>query len=482
MRRPFNAEDIDKLMAATAPLVKPFKPLPFTLEQARIDPVRCRKLVGIREWEERVEVPLMKLELKEPRDLSDEKMYSNFLDIAFNVFTYEVNGRGIENLIKDASEDHRNNVVLLSLDEATKATSGVFGRVRRLCPDLGLHLAKDVNRLIDLLRFVARSGTTFPRKDDYHPVVCKQFDAFMGVERGESEFSLPESRAIRAMQTQFQHERNLFIGFFLWHILTLYQYKGEDYYPGVSSPVTPRIPLPQARFDQARSSLIKGSHDLERNKTLRNALGYEHFTHEYRSTKCETCHSCARFPEEIEGFVTQGKKFMYCPNLALGVKVPYCSRACQVSDFKEGDHRKYCGRSFSDLALPSAGFSIPPTEPPLPLLIQLHLLRLDQDPAYPKIIYEFRSPVFDYLCSPGAQLTLPFVVPIHSIKATKASSPLEGLLRRAAETRQENDVRNFIRQIFSLLPPPHILDRGVALRQVASDWNFTVEKVRNWFV
>jgi len=77
------------------------------------------------------------------------------------------------------------------------------------CPDVGLQFAKDPRGYVDLLRFIIRSGSSFSKRDDYHPVVSEHFDKIFGIPRNAGETSqLPVPRAIRAFQTQAQHSKS----------------------------------------------------------------------------------------------------------------------------------------------------------------------------------------------------------------------------------------------------------------------------------
>jgi len=150
---------------------------------------------------------------------------------------------------------------------------------------------------------------------------------------------------------------------------------------------------------------------------------------------------------------------------------------------KQGDHRVWCGRQFSDLGLPFAGYSARPTHPPLSTMLYIVLDNLKKEPPYSRTIYEFRvnsSTSFDLPTSPAPSPARLDNLLSWRLKAQYSSSPLEALLHQAVKTRNDNDIRSFIRQVFALLPPG-TLTLQMAIRQVADDWSSPVRTVRGWF-
>lgn len=146
-------------------------------------------------------------------------------------------------------------------------------------------------------------------------------------------------------------------------------------------------------------------------------------------------------------------------------QVPYCSKECSEADWKFGGHKIFCGKRFTDLALPFPG-SVTPSHsspPSLSLLWQLHMNhRSSNDKTAGVEEGLYRIEIYE----PSSHF------PLHhsTLCFTPQTQPLQPLLKKAAETRTKEDIREFISMLASIVGTNPDLQMKDFVDQLAADW------------
>ncbi|GAA5998299.1 hypothetical protein JCM5350_005221 [Sporobolomyces pararoseus] len=225
--------------------------LPFTLAEAKADPIRCRALVSAYQWEFFVEQPLIASNYPselEPRisKSTDSLRYMHYLDESCLSMVYN---HGVEiarahsaiaRIIMEGNmqapeqfeyawsvrwtDEQREELIVLAHHISGKGAGPRFVG-RQLCPDLDPgRLALNEGRELNLLfRLVIQSAVDFPQHEDYYPLIDQRFDQKYQIER-DSAKALTEPRGLRAAQTISNHSRQLYIANFLLTLVRMLQY------------------------------------------------------------------------------------------------------------------------------------------------------------------------------------------------------------------------------------------------------------------
>ncbi|GAA5952163.1 hypothetical protein JCM3765_005212 [Sporobolomyces pararoseus] len=484
-----------------------FDKLPFTFEEAMGDGDRCHKLVPARVWQIDVEEAFLEaesrcgcmVELNTPglylRYLGEASLAEFFLcglqvGRTFAHIARELTGKGcevnrFEYTWSEKSSEEERKVLLIRAFEFMAMKAGGIADTRRhkylffLWPDLTVtKLAQNGGKaLIDLLRHIVQSGLIIPDGSDFYPVISEEFDKQYGIDR--EHLDLPIHRAIRAKQSGAQIDRHLFIGRFAIVVLALADLMPWDF----STNVNPVVKKP--RFEGSERSgpprsRVNYVHGNPRNRVVEELLKTYAATGQDISTaqaeldddvrhfrRAEAvCRACERFADEIEGL----KKFLYCKKcLDIGRNVPYCSVDCQKIDFKLGKHRSYCGKNFVDASLPFAGWKPSPTLPPptLQWQAQVQLKRSQPPDVYPKRIYEIHYYTKEDAKKHGVSNCL-------SVQVAESQKDLELLFDRAVETRNDQDVKQFLVKLY------FVHHEKVDWETLAHDWDIDEKKMLEW--
>ncbi|GAA6000269.1 hypothetical protein JCM5350_006607 [Sporobolomyces pararoseus] len=355
---------------------------------------------------------------------------------------------------KQFPQEAREHYVLDALDETSKVIVGQGRYIRRLCPDLTVSkLAQDDSGmgLINLVRFICRSPSTFSQQEDYFAVPCQAFDDYFEINENQDS-SLPTSRAKRIFQTAQKHDRNWFISRFVLTILKYMEQVTEEFIPSTLVEKE-RKPLTLCEQHFIRGGSVASGDicsELER----------------------EACASCRRYPEEIPGYSKE--KLFHCKTclqIDPPYKVAYCSKDCQKIDWEKGGHQDRCGRRISDLAFPPFGWQHPPDTPLLPLTLQ----SLHRHPEKCFYIYSAkRSPYGE-----GSHRSL-FGDGNGAIFKRKGRFMEVGFaLDKAIDSGTEEDLRAFVGKLTTSLASSDQFKSQI-LPQVVADWSVEPEKVRQW--
>jgi hypothetical protein len=193
----------------------------------------------------------------------------------------------------------------------------------------------------------------------------------------------------------------------------------------------------------------------------------------------------------------------------------YCSIDCQKYDYKHGGHKAVCGKLFSDLALPSAGWQQPPSLPPLSISLQYQLYTIkkvrdahstlicmlsqadcksfplavfyrssqEYTGSYPFAIYHVR-----YYIDGPAHPKGPDAAPLTWNKrcfclATASEDDFKlffDILLQAAKKRDDESIARWVSILYTNAKAlkPELL--GDLVARCAEDWDVSVSKIKKW--
>lgn len=164
----------------------------------------------------------------------------------------------------------------------------------------------------------------------------------------------------------------------------------------------------------------------------------------------------------------------YSQDTEHGRQVPYCSQECSEADWKFGGHKIFCGKLFTDLALPFPG-SISPSHsspPSLSLLWQLYKNR--QDRLSPRL---FQDPRSDLSVETGSLYrierqspTKEYTINSYVIPALTEYQPVVLRLEEAIKTRSKKAIEEFIVEFAAVVRMDQDTRLGLA-DQFEADWN-----------
>ncbi|GAA5952013.1 hypothetical protein JCM3765_005167 [Sporobolomyces pararoseus] len=468
-------------------------PLPFNLEDVKKKAFECRQKVnGIT-----YEACLADLY---HGGLVVARLHSN---IAQELVKDDGFGGTFEKAWRMISEDTRLAFVYHSLSQTSNFVGTVHHGLRRLCPELSAStLSENGGKvMIDLVRFIVQSGLEFSGRD-YYALPNEKFERYFAI-RKEDEESVPVDRTLRLWQLQHIHHRNRYLARFVFIILQEMNYFGEDEVEGrlLSKPCMDLtlmpIGRPLLRSGNTVTAAPSAEHALD---PWRQLYKHEAFPSSRIATESEagdvpfplnvaSCMSCRRMRDEVEELVREKKQFSFCAKcLSLDPphRVAYCSRDCQVQDWPT--HKLICGKRFQDMPVPPFGLKTPPLLPALSIDLQWKLDQHTEPVKGMRTIYCFRCrdeewakrhPVPD-----GCVSIARYAISIR--RTTTASSsweekPFTLSLRRAIETRSEEDIKAFVVEAF-----PHYLgnapsaSREEGIRKLADDWDIEYDKMENW--
>ncbi|BGP12250.1 hypothetical protein JCM10213_000057 [Rhodosporidiobolus nylandii] len=113
------------------------------------------------------------------------------------------------------------------------------------------------------------------------------------------------------------------------------------------------------------------------------------------------CYCCMRERDQIEEFVKEGKDFLFCSKcLPLGRKMAYCSRDCQVTDYK-ARHRVICGKPLADVFTSRFFAPARPAPPPLGARWQYERMKRSSPSVYLLRLRPFKGPVVEFSIALG---------------------------------------------------------------------------------
>lgn len=166
-------------------------------------------------------------------------------------------------------------------------------------------------------------------------------------------------------------------------------------------------------------------------------------------------------------------------------KVPYCSADCQKQDWISGNHKKWCGQALTDLALPPAGWSTPPSTPPLSIRLQRHLYDRDVRES-PQLYGSLRAPLLYVFLNNEAAIRSSLSAREEFRKGTLTQvlgiSPFDiliPLLFKALDSRDEQAIAHFVSWlIFYTIDIPDLSDDPAI--QLAADWDVGIGEMREW--
>ncbi|GAA6008518.1 hypothetical protein JCM11491_004506 [Sporobolomyces phaffii] len=403
-----------------------YEEMPFSYVEALEDPGRCRRLLNkTKTWEDHMVGTLVLMRYHPERfskrnqtigsvrhispstnslecDLAEA--HSGGLRVArihqqiWSVLSYGVNGSQwmVEHFWENP-RPARNVRLLVYLGlEVAQRRNGIYDlESRLLCPELEIGNCQEVAvTLIDLLRRIVESAKAFPDGTDYLPIVSKDFERFACISRTGSKDKVPLSLRERVNQMNMQHRRHHFIGVVVLFVLlgTLSE---------MDSVISPRSDVPDSLWTPTLVSKPRyhreSLHGQRLFVTNDHFLGQSHWDHLIeRGTKIDDrvsklllrrvsevdprcvmpfCAACERTVQEIEEYVLKGKTTLdrcsSCFALDPPRKVFYCSIDCARIHWRAG-HKLVCGKLYSSLQLPSAGFSrTPPIAPPVSITRRL---------------------------------------------------------------------------------------------------------------
>ncbi|GAA5828387.1 hypothetical protein JCM5353_005055 [Sporobolomyces roseus] len=504
-----SASNQPQASRATSEPLDPIK-LPFTIEEAQQRPGPCRAMVSARVWEH-VELEIIKIESEDADDYvdpADSTRYLRYLDesalagfykaglhvgrrfreIALYMVESHETGGDFERFWKSVlTEEVREELVIDSLDGATSMSGGVEVGSRSLAPDLSVaSMNQDGGQgFVDLLRHIVQSGIDFADGSDWYPIISQDFDKSYSISRNNEGFSFP--RSVRAMQT----DRHNYIASFVLIVLMRCCYIPHDHISGAQLK-KPRVPMddPLKHFqafanEPPRNSISEKYLDIFEAETqnehaVKIERNQSYWEDKKSQTHIERCATCKRRIEEIEGL----ERFLYCQrcvDLKPSRRSPYCSSECQRHDFRQ--HRKFCGKKFEDLALPFAGWAVPPSLPPPSIGLQYQIYQsLHVDPSIsPKPFYHFRAtdtePIPPYLENHNTPTS--YDRNCKEMRSHPDHTKSEDLFKQAVKTRSERDIRKFVVDAhLSWKNDPAV--HAVSARQLQDDWDVDSGKFMSW--
>ncbi|KAG8905483.1 hypothetical protein FRB99_008879 [Tulasnella sp. 403] len=195
-------------------------------------------------------------------------------------------------------------------------------------------------------KFCPRDETSITLKDQPILLSHPDFDKFMHI--GEPLPPGERGTLLSVCQRHALFSRSYFLAFFLWNtMLQVYD--------------IPQVYIPTKLQYRPEKSSARDEHIPEAFQNMaKDARKEVRKQHKRAQRSCAAC-------DKMEEHLPEGTRFLQCTKCsAVGRKVTYCDRACQLKDWKTGSppHKQICGKSFE---LPTGALNITPavtTAPP----------------------------------------------------------------------------------------------------------------------
>ncbi|GAA5855461.1 hypothetical protein JCM5353_002318 [Sporobolomyces roseus] len=335
--------------------------------------------------------------------------------------------------------------------------------------NVDLFCANGGRYFIDLLQHIVRSGIECKRTDTYYPVKSTSglYEKYASFEAPNSR--LPYSRAQRLTLLESHHcwfDKVRCVRAAAPHVAAV-----DGALPlelaDCSTYSTSSRELAEAMDEPLQEDFMRKSlEDLEAEKAV------------YR----EHCRCCMRFVEQVPELVAERRGLLHCSK-CLKIdpprKVGYCSTACQLYDWKFGDHQVHCGLLFADAGLPFHILVPAPETPPLSVSLQSILIQIESNftdlhapPIPPR--YPYRTPKVNMTDDDGNLI----VHPIAEVIST--NQDLGRLFLEAVRSREVVDIRRFVVASGPLLVDEELVTSNSLPKMLASDWDLSEEMMSEW--